>query len=118
MVKHIGVIEMPHSSSQGAVYTLLEKVNEIVAWINDHEQRLAPVQGLETLPGGWISVKDRLPEEGTHVLVYGKPKIGEVPYIVDQIYEGDWMLWGVWNNVSRGYIVSHWMPLPAPPEAE
>lgn len=65
----------------------------------------------------WISVKDRLPGEGTHVLIYGRPKIGEVPYIVDQIYKGDWMLWGVWNNTSRGYIVTHWMPLPEPPEA-
>jgi hypothetical protein len=72
---------------------------------------------LKLLGMEWISVKDRLPEEGVPVLVCGRPKIGEVPYIVDQIYKGDWMLWGIWNNTSRGYIVTHWMPLPALPEA-
>jgi hypothetical protein len=120
-MEHIKVIELPHKSAQGATYTLLEKVNEVVTWINEHgalasccTDAIAPA--LTVNAPAWISVKDRLPEEGTHVLVCGRPKIGEVPYIVDKIYKGDWMLWGVWNNTSR-YIVTHWMPLPAPPEA-
>ena len=67
----------------------------------------------------WISVEDRLPEEGEWVLLhYG-----------DWVYYG--MLWWkdrgsplVWKVIyAEGGLdtakgkVTHWMPLPAPPEA-
>ncbi len=66
--------------------------------------------------GEWISVKDRLPENGAHVLVY----CHDDPYTTIASYcetEG----YGCFREIpiGHGYIyyhdVSHWQPLPAPP---
>lgn len=56
----------------------------------------------------WISVKDRLPNEKTRVLVFvphGNRKI-DIDGMVGRI-------WVRWNG-----RVTHWMPLPEPPEEE
>ena len=57
----------------------------------------------------WISVKDRLPEPNTLVLVYSK----QGKYInlkTDYITcNGKWFY---------SFLVTHWMPLPEPPESE
>lgn len=60
----------------------------------------------------WISVKDRLPDECTHVLVYG-----EFGVSMAFLY-GDNKHWYIadtedWDEVRE---VTHWMPLPEPPE--
>ena len=61
----------------------------------------------------WISVKDRLPknDSGT-VFVYGPWGIAEC-FALARWYNGEW------NELDSGYTlhdVSHWMPLPEPPE--
>ena len=116
-MEHIKVIELPHKSAQGAVYTLLDKVNEIVAWINEQEQGFKPVSVTVVKPPEWISVKDRLPEEGVPVLVTGVVKKGDHPYLVDYIYKDDWFWWPMNYNRTIGFVITHWMPLPEPPEA-
>ena len=73
---------------------------------------------LKLLGMEWISVKDRLPEEGVPVLVTGVVKKGDHPYLVDYIYKDDWFWWPMNYNRTRGFVITHWMPLPAPPEAE
>lgn len=61
----------------------------------------------------WISVKDRLPEEGQEVLVSTKSKNGQRN--VDKGY----ILPGKNRFVHRGTAeVTHWMPLPEPPSAD
>ena len=55
--------------------------------------------------GGWISVKDRLPEDGQDVLVWDD---GGFAYI-------DVRLCGTWKY-GGNYGVTHWMPLPEPPK--
>lgn len=60
---------------------------------------------------GWISVKDQLPEHFEPVLIC-REKNGS-PY-VEQGYKdvGEW--WKVYG--TRTKQVTHWMPLPEPPE--
>lgn len=55
----------------------------------------------------WISVKDRLPEPTVEVLAFHSP---------DRVIDFSWVYGdGSWAfERSRG-LVTHWMPLPAPP---
>lgn len=54
----------------------------------------------------WISVKDKLPEEGVNVLTYGARPFYDVFYINRLIDKDEWLYDGV----------THWMPLPQPPK--
>ena len=53
----------------------------------------------------WISVKDDSPGDYIDVLTYGPAEIMHVMYTR---VDGSW---------SEDYEVTHWMPLPPPPEA-
>jgi hypothetical protein len=53
----------------------------------------------------WISVDDRLPEEDKPIIVFGKDGA--------EIYSGFHVM--DFNNYYKD--VTHWMPLPSPPEA-
>lgn len=68
----------------------------------------------------WISVKDRLPEDGQKVLAFGG---GERRYYcVAKFFKhfndgGDfWHLGAKDRKYSPGYKITHWMPLPEPPK--
>lgn len=56
----------------------------------------------------WISVKDRLPEGDVRVLVILNSKRSDTEMDTDRMHAGEWVRWG--NDVT------HWMPLPEPPE--
>jgi hypothetical protein len=56
----------------------------------------------------WISVKDRLPNEDENVLTYSSNPFYETFYINRLIGKDEWLYDGV----------THWMPLPEPPESE
>jgi len=62
----------------------------------------------------WISVKDRLPEMGVSVLGMTKknPFCGYAPAVVVRLKNG-WSQDALHEYVTN---VTHWMPLPAPPE--
>lgn len=65
----------------------------------------------------WISVKDKLPDDGQQVLAYytGVEEIDEPPKVRTTFYFG-------FNNgfscVKHYGSVSHWMPIPEPPEVD
>lgn len=67
----------------------------------------------------WISVKDRLPKRGEKVLAYMDfSQLGFDNEISDNTYMGKLVgtkkdVW-VWQSD----YVTHWMPLPEPPEGE
>lgn len=69
----------------------------------------------------WISVKDQLPEEGVTVLCYRKTITcgwycnSYWPYEKKRKgWHCDWS--GVIRAMCKKYPVTHWMPLPTPPE--
>lgn len=78
----------------------------------------------------WISVKDRLPEHDTDVLVFAEGKheafIGESVITITHI--GNHKFWpdspdhwewvSPWQYFMTDYEITHWMPLPKPPERE
>lgn len=55
----------------------------------------------------WISVNDRLPDEGKYVLVWESQGFAYC----------DKLIYGIWNiGANNGAIITHWMPLPEPPK--
>lgn len=67
---------------------------------------------IENIPSssGWISTKDRLPEEGEDVLVCYIGRDGK--YKVGTSYRYDYNAWRWIGRVK----VEYWQPLPEPPE--
>lgn len=63
----------------------------------------------------WISVKDRLPDEGKLVLTFNAEQKGYDDYCLDYVIlintEPTGYIWACDLN----YDVTHWMPLPEPP---
>ena len=59
----------------------------------------------------WISVEERLPEPDTDVLT--RRSIGTMDV---EVYHEDEVSW-TWDGYSKGFV-THWMPLPEPPEVE
>lgn len=76
----------------------------------------------EERAGKWISVKERLPEPNQRVLVYD-PTVPEFPrndtHTVIGHYRGPgWETFGDWYVHDGRGEVTHWLPLPPPPEKE
>lgn len=61
--------------------------------------------------GGWISVKERLPDEDVQVLVYLHSDRSYTTMDTDRLLNGKWvrLRWGAFD-------VTHWMPLPEAPK--
>ena len=63
---------------------------------------------------GWISVDDRLPDNHESVIVW----CPDIKYRTVGFWNGDtW--WTVFTMTGKGIVnITHWMPLPEPPEAQ
>ena len=64
----------------------------------------------DNISNGWISVSERLPEEGVTVLIYtidGETKEAHLSGYLD--------LWSDNEDVYRYDDITHWIPLPEPP---
>lgn len=58
----------------------------------------------------WISVKDKLPEKQTRVLLFDNGGFG---ILTGRIGSAGWYLEGGLDEFAN---ITHWMPLPEPPE--
>lgn len=71
---------------------------------------------VESVNGGWISVKDRLPPYGERVLVVNEAyeaKRGYTKYNCGVTVRDPHLDFTFW-----GHKVTHWQPLPGPPKGE
>ena len=57
----------------------------------------------------WIKTTDRLPEDDRHVLCLTRTKKGLWNVVIGYYMDGFW-------RVGMNSNVTHWMPLPEPPE--
>lgn len=68
----------------------------------------------------WISVKDRLPERNKLVLVraVSTARGGNITFV--GAYDGFWFLQTAADTIGLTiqYDITHWMPLPEPPERD
>lgn len=78
----------------------------------DQQFNFCPVCGEKikdnTVGMAWISVKEKLPEEDTRVLVHVDSDRSYTKIDTDRILDGIWVRWCT--------DVTHWMPLPEPPK--
>ncbi len=78
---------------------------------------LAEVQRLnataQPISDGWVKCSDRMPKEDQMVIVWAETPVTEYSkYAYWNESEKQW--WG--DDEKQIYSVTHWMPLPAPPE--
>jgi hypothetical protein len=101
---------------------VLDYIDEAADAIEDLEAALtASNEAIAKSRGKWISVEERLPEDGVFVLAAnddGKMLVAK--------YESEVLGWylkyccydfDVWDSEENG-PVTHWMPLPLPPKEE
>lgn len=88
--------------------------------MNYHEQCMQlsvnrRIQAEKAVPK-WISVKDRLPEPDTKVLVYGRNEYGVYCITCHYSAHRKWLYHN--RTTAEGKTITHWMPLPEPPKEE
>lgn len=69
----------------------------------------------------WISVKDRLPEEGDYVLGIVSGHNGIIKFTDAWMlvhYDADEKEWWADEYDIEGCSVTHWMPIPEPPKED
>lgn len=73
---------------------------------------------LKAYEPGWISVKDRLPEEkGEYLTAYHPCHWDNVDYHIVQIDKDTWRGQTTWAK-KKYHRVTHWMPMPEPAKEE
>lgn len=67
-----------------------------------------------SIPSRWISVEERLPEDGKNVLIFVRTMSRWWHMEVDWHTGNSW-----YNNAETNWNkITHWMPLPEPPKEE
>ena len=79
---------------------------ELNARITELEAQLASSQSKSQ----WVSVEDRLPESRVNVLIGRDDNVGHAKF-----NGHSWTIISS-NDVVAPYLVTHWMPLPEPPQ--
>ena len=62
----------------------------------------------------WISVRDYLPESSKAVLYYSE--LGA--WFIGALYDGKWHNLSDQKPIDKNFHITHWMPLPEPPDGK
>lgn len=89
-------------------------------WANESPRAEGPLtQLIELLKNPWLAI-ETAPKDGTGILVTDGDWVGEVSWMVrwynDKTNQG-WMIANCDEEYGHYVVPTHWMPLPAPPEA-
>jgi len=90
---------------------LANMATEAVEMRDEIERLQARVDALET----WVSVKDRMPEPGQRVIIFGKRSYQPKGFMRVTLIDG----YGAWSGerYPEGHNeVTHWMDVPEPPK--
>ncbi|EBS2928080.1 DUF551 domain-containing protein [Salmonella enterica subsp. enterica serovar Hvittingfoss] len=68
------------------------------------------------IPGGWISCSERMPEDEQEVIVHNKLGYRYVSYFDEHSGLFFDMRGGNQMNCIEHLLVTHWRPMPAPPQ--
>jgi hypothetical protein len=78
---------------------------------------LLAIEHLEAQQPKWISVEERLPKHAISAFVYARLCVGGRIHKIGSTYISLFMPpTKSWRDVPDGWKVTHWMPLPEPPE--
>ena len=70
------------------------------------------IEDAATIETGWISVKERLPDDEYECLIAYAPH----EYCWIGWYKADEQRWIIHGAVCEDGFITHWMPLPEPPK--
>ena len=86
-------------------------------WLSVKADALALIEHLEAQQPKWISVKERLPKYVEVALVCAYRYSGGIAEPEGRIYIAMFIPSNrSWMELPDGFAVTHWMPLPEPPE--
>ncbi|WP_431306708.1 dATP/dGTP pyrophosphohydrolase domain-containing protein [Salmonella enterica] len=114
----------------GEVVTYTPDPEKAIIWLNNYSgtcvQEYVKLERLqEALAGnspvileGWISCSERMPEDEQEVIVHNKLGYRYVSYFDEHSGLFFDMRGGNQMNCIEHILVTHWMPLPAPPQQE
>ena len=77
-------------------------------------QEKAYDKGFKDATTEWISVEDKMPEDGTSVLIYGNLLNEDSKGTSCGYYYGE--KWTIVFSTFKCLCITHWQPLPEPPK--
>lgn len=84
--------------------------------ISEYEKIMLQAGNYPVTPDGWISCSERMPEDEQEVIVHNKLGYRYVSYFDEHSGLFFDMRGGNQMNCIEHILVTHWMPLPAPPQ--
>ncbi|HGB6403144.1 TPA: DUF551 domain-containing protein [Salmonella enterica subsp. enterica serovar Oranienburg] len=84
--------------------------------VAEYEQIMLQAGNSPVSPGGWISCSERMPEDEQEVIVHNKLGYRYVSYFDEHSGLFFDMRGGNQMNCIEHILVTHWMPLPEPPQ--
>ena len=90
------------------------KAADAIESTNKAYQMISEAYEAEVTKQNWISVTEKLPDQGKFVLVYGDLYPNKHDGGVIAVSKR--MDWNYWQGFGRERNITHWMPLPEPPK--